>query len=1021
MKNFILRAMNIGQCLFFFCFAAIAASWELSYQTPTSCQFINALQVYNGKLFAGTCCNTEIFVYNGTDWAVNTQLDNSNGHVHCLAVFDDKLYAGTNYYDFNDYRNKGRVWVYNGSTWSISQDWLHDNTVHHIFCLAVYNGKLYAGTGDIGKIRVFDGSIWNDEFNTGQTNVNCMAVYDGKLYAGTYKHHYTNQGNIYVLDINGWSLAYATGEGSIDALEVYDGMLYAGSGGNGRLFSFNGNSWEVAHDFEEVSISSLSEYKGKLFAGTMNGAKIYVFNGTSWELSYGTEELNFLSMGKFGNSLFAGTSLNGRIYEYEELSCNRYEIRIIGTLGGEMSIANDINDNGQIVGYSKISPDLYHDRHAFLYDSNGMQDLGTLSGDNESYANAIDNSGRIVGSSKGTWGSHKAFLYENGQMAELGTLGGYVSITLDINRFGIAVGSSNYETNAAGGFLYKDGIMHGLPGFRSAISINDNQDICGINFDGSGPSRGIVYWKSDNIRIDIGTLGGSMCNPYAISNNGHVVGVSETSNGERHAFLYKDEVLTDLGTLGGNTSEAFDVNDHGQIVGYSTLANGEIHAFIYENGIMKDLGTYCGGSYSLANGVNNNGYIVGHAQVPFGNNQEPCDIAVLWKPVFCNTAPTANAGPDQSGHYGDLITLDGSGSTDPDNNYPLTYSWVMLEKPEGSSAVIAEPTCVNPTFEVDLMGDYMISLTVTDNLGGTSAPDQVTISTINAKPIADAGPDKSVQQVGTVVQIDGTQSWDPDGDNITFLWEITSKPDGSAASISDPQSGTTSIIPDVYGEYTISLVVNDLWESSEPDYVVISFENIKPVADAGNNISCMAGYTVELNGSGSSDENGDALTYNWQIVSKPDGSNGSIPDETLVATSLTTDEPGEYIISLVVNDGLVNSEPSIMTIAAVSIHDVLTEKLQETSNGISLLPEDVFKNRNMGKTLTNKINAVLLKIENELYQEAYNQLNNDILNKTNGCASEGSPDKNDWIRECEAQSHVMPLINQAIDILEDLL
>lgn len=53
--------------------------------------------------------------------------------------------------------------------------------------------------------------------------------------------------------------------------------------------------------------------------------------------------------------------------------------------------------------------------------------------------------------------------------------------------------------------------------------------------------------------------------------------------------------------------------------------------------------------------------------------------------------------------------------------------------------------------------------------------------------------------------------------------------------------------------------------------------------------------------------------------------------------------------------------------------------------------------------------------------EALNKLEHDLLGKTNGCAESGAPDKNDWIKDCDAQTQVYPLIREAIELLTNLL
>src|SRR4029079_6489083 len=90
-----------------------------------------------------------------------------------------------------------------------------------------------------------------------------------------------------------------------------------------------------------------------------------------------------------------------------------------------------------------------------------------------------------------------------------------------------------------------------------------------------------------------------------------------------------------------------------------------------------------------------------------------------------NCPPIADAGADQKVTTGQLVTLTGAGSTDP-NDDPLTYSWRFQSKPDGSSATLAAATTVSPTFTPDRAGLYVLSLTVSDGRL-TSAPDTVVI------------------------------------------------------------------------------------------------------------------------------------------------------------------------------------------------------------------------------------------------------------------------------------------------------
>lgn len=277
-----------------------------------------------------------------------------------------------------------------------------------------------------------------------------------------------------------------------------------------------------------------------------------------------------------------------------------------------------------------------------------------------------------------------------------------------------------------------------------------------------------------------------------------------------------------------------------------------------------------------------------------------------------NSPPTADAGPDQSVTLGAVVTLDGSGSSDADND-PLTYSWQLVSQPATSTATLDDPAAVGPTFVADQPGQYLLELVVDDGLVA-STPDTVVIDTLNSAPVADAGPDQLVA-VGMTAQLDGTGSTDVDGDPLSYFWSLSSAPGGSAATISDPTIVLPTIDIDLSGTYVVQLIVNDGTLDSVPDTVVISTANTAPVADAGPDQSVALAATVTLDGSGSSDIDGDPLTYSWALVSVPPGSLATLSGATTVMPTFVADEPGTYIAQLVVDDGQVSSVPDTVTLS----------------------------------------------------------------------------------------------------------
>jgi hypothetical protein len=188
-------------------------------------------------------------------------------------------------------------------------------------------------------------------------------------------------------------------------------------------------------------------------------------------------------------------------------------------------------------------------------------------------------------------------------------------------------------------------------------------------------------------------------------------------------------------------------------------------------------------------------------------------------------------------------------------------------------------------------------------------------------PTANAGPAQTVA-IGATVQLDGTGSTDQTGTLLTYSWSFVSIPSGSAATLVNPTSPKPTFVADVYGNYTVQLVVNDGYHNSSPSQVIISTQDSAPVANAGANQTVPIGTTVQLNGSGSTDVDGQPLTYSWSFVSVPTGSKSTLTNPTSVNPTFTTDRAGSYVVQLVVNDGILNSAPASVTISSQDVAPV---------------------------------------------------------------------------------------------------
>jgi parallel beta-helix repeat protein len=203
-----------------------------------------------------------------------------------------------------------------------------------------------------------------------------------------------------------------------------------------------------------------------------------------------------------------------------------------------------------------------------------------------------------------------------------------------------------------------------------------------------------------------------------------------------------------------------------------------------------------------------------------------------------NVGPVANAGPDQLiSDIPSLITLDGSGSSDLEND-DLTYHWQQLE---GPGVDLNDLNVVNPTFVPLEFGIYVFQLVVND--GWTdSLPDTVGVVIGNKPPVADAGPDRYAGYQGII--LDGTGSYDPEGYGVlSYQWHQIS---GPTLQIADANTATPTISgftqTSSIQECEFELVVSDGDLTSLGDTVEVII-----VPDTGDGSLRLSGIPFDLN------------------------------------------------------------------------------------------------------------------------------------------------------------------------------
>lgn len=170
-----------------------------------------------------------------------------------------------------------------------------------------------------------------------------------------------------------------------------------------------------------------------------------------------------------------------------------------------------------------------------------------------------------------------------------------------------------------------------------------------------------------------------------------------------------------------------------------------------------------------------------------------------------NLPPVADAGSSRMVDQGAQVTLDGTGSKDPDNGPdPLAYTWSQAD---GPFVVLTGDNTAKPTFTAAKAGTYTFRLAVGDGDASSSATVTVTASVVNQPPVADAGPAQTAV-VGNLVTLDGSRSADPDQgpSTLAYQWiQVAGSPSVILAGDQSPQATFTPSEPGIYGfELTVS-------------------------------------------------------------------------------------------------------------------------------------------------------------------------------------------------------------------------
>ncbi len=294
-----------------------------------------------------------------------------------------------------------------------------------------------------------------------------------------------------------------------------------------------------------------------------------------------------------------------------------------------------------------------------------------------------------------------------------------------------------------------------------------------------------------------------------------------------------------------------------------------------------------------------------------------------------------------------------------------SYSWSFVQLPAGSTATFNAPTADDPTFTPDVPGDYIIGLVVTDPAGHKSDKKTTTVSATtcgSAPPVFDkttpiasnpASPNTNKLVTLTANFTDADVGGTCNEPAIfTYQWVLTSTPNGSKTQLSSTTVASPTFVPDLVGEYDVTLVVADFkGHKSQPATVAIKSTNCgstPPVAqlqelfpetgalgppNGQTNVNGKAATTGEVvqlcadtactkpAATASNDPDntncnaGQTLSYKWQFTELPAGSKAKLNDPNIYDPSFQSDVNGKYVVQLTVTDSTNLSSKVTFTIS----------------------------------------------------------------------------------------------------------
>lgn len=284
-----------------------------------------------------------------------------------------------------------------------------------------------------------------------------------------------------------------------------------------------------------------------------------------------------------------------------------------------------------------------------------------------------------------------------------------------------------------------------------------------------------------------------------------------------------------------------------------------------------------------------------------------------------NLRPVLSSGPRLELISGEDATQTAAGFGVDANGDTINYSWAMISRPDGSTASLGTQIVDGDslTFTPDRVGVYLVQL-MADDGAMLAVPAVFEVEVVNSPPVAVAsGP--AERFVGETAVLDGSGSFDIDGDALAYQWSLLSRPEGSTANIVNDTGVQASFAPDRRGDYVFQLVVSDYEFDSDPVTLSLTVPNRAPVAIFDGPAEIDVNAETVYSAAGSTDPDNDPLSFTYSVVSAPAGAAPYITNLGNGEAGFIADLPGDYVLQAEMSDGLLTSSQQI-TVTARSLN-----------------------------------------------------------------------------------------------------